>query len=240
MAPWDPLVNEAGWWRRNFVTIWTIAALAITGGAVATILVIGHQIPPKVVETSSPQRPDVSRLLLDEQALGEIVGNIQMQSSGYNTLNVASTKPTSPSECLSTDNFALAPLYADIDWQASAQRMSTQKNEQYPQQVNQAVVLAPSPDRARELLDKVLSDFDACQGKTWSNPQSPNTHWVMHYTRVSDIAIAVSKSPEGSSDWSCQHAYGITSAYIAEVRVCGRGDDQAQAIVRKILANSSK
>jgi hypothetical protein len=231
-------VNEASWWRSHLVTIWAIVALVITGGAVAAILVIGHRTSAEIVETASPQRPDVSRLLMDDQALVEIIGNIQIQSTTYNWLNAAGSDTTSPRQCVSTGSFAMAPTYADIDWQASAQRMSKQTGEQYPQQVNQAVVLAPSPDRARELLDKVLTDFDACQGQTWTNSQNPNTRWVMHFTNLGDIVIAAYKSPDSSADWSCEHVYGIKSAYIAEVRVCGRGKDQAQPIVQKILANS--
>jgi hypothetical protein len=219
-------------WTRLFVA----AALAVSG---CTSTVAGTAVrdpnapPPKTTLDQS----DLDGVLLSTSALNGILG-----TSGL-TVTVDTDQMRDQSDavidrkCLGAAYGAQEPVYADSGWTAVRDQVIREPGEHNKHWLEQAVVLYPSADEAKQFLGTSRSDWAKCTGTliTFGDNNELQQWNVTDVTEGGSI-ISQTSTPSGSAAGGCHHAMAAAANVIVETWACGESvTDEAVTIADDIV-----
>lgn len=223
---------------RLFVAGSVAAALAMSG---CTSTVAGTAVrdpkapPPKATLESS----DLDGVLLTTTALDGIVGTSGLKVTVDTDQMQDQSDAVVDSNCLGAAFAAQEPVYANSGWTALRDQVVREPGEHNKHWLEQAVVLYPSADEAKQFLGKSQSNWAKCQGTllTFSDNDEVQA-WNVTDVTVDGSTISQTSTPGGASAGGCHHAMATAANVIVETWACGESvTDEAVTIANDIVAN---
>ena len=185
---------------------------------------------------------DLDGLLLPVDELNKLAGSSDL-SVNYDSHEFADDSDSVDDiDCVGAAYGAQQLVYGDSGWMAV--RDQTLKGSANPgaHWLEQAVVLYPSAQKARNLLDISHTSWDRCVGPLviYDSAHEPLSLTVGNVTER-DATISQISRPQGASDGGCDHAMSVASDVVVETWVCG-GDveDEAVTLAGRIVAKIEK
>jgi serine/threonine kinase PknH len=238
-ASWNQAPASLAPKKRN---PWPIIAAV----AIVLVLVVGGvgiwlMTKPKPVKTPDPiQSERLGALLVSPQEVNGIMGSSGMQPGKPITAMDSSPVTVSPSPCLGALYTTQDSVYAGTGYTGMNGVVSSEPGENYDHWVNQAVVLFPSADKAKEFLQSSADKWKSCANKTVSvtNTNKGKTYrWSLADINGEPPKFSVVELQEAADGWGCERALGVANNVVADVNACAYhvDKDQAGQLVDKIV-----
>jgi serine/threonine kinase PknH len=235
-APWGG--QPAPKPQRN---LWPIIAavavvLVVIVAGVGIWLVVRPKPEPPAAAPLPPER--LNGLLLSPPDINAAMGSSTMQPGKPITSMDASTVKVSAADCQGALYTTQEAVYAGTGYSAVNGLVSSEPGDNYDHWVNQAVVLFPSADKAKNFLQAEAEKWKGCAGKTVSVTNKSKTYrWTFAQVQGSPPKITVMDTQEAADGWECQRAISVANNVIVDINACGYHiSDQGAQIADKITA----
>ncbi|MGV9803650.1 sensor domain-containing protein [Mycobacterium sp. NPDC003449] len=225
-------------WTRLAAAGAAVIASGLLSGCVSTVggTVLRDPDAPKFESTLAES--DLDGLLIPVNRLNDIVGSSDLEvNADFTELNDNSAA-VSDIDCLGAAFGAQELVYGDSGWTAVRDQIVREPGADNPHWLEQAVVLYPSADRARNFFDASREIWDGCVGSivTYDSQNLP-LRWTVGEVTATDSSIGQMSTPEGSVGGGCHHAMSAAANVIVETWACGDDIvDQADTMARAIVA----
>jgi serine/threonine-protein kinase len=235
-APWGG--QPAPKPQRNLWPI--IAAVAVVLVVIVAGVGIWFVVRPKPEPpAAAPLPPErLNGLLLSPPDVNAAMGSSTMQPGKPITSMDSSSVKVSAADCQGALYTTQEAVYAGTGYSAVNGLVSSEPGDNYDHWVNQAVVLFPSADKAKNFLQAAAEKWRGCAGKTVSVTNKSKTYrWTFAQVQGSPPKITVMDTQEAADGWECQRAISVANNVIVDVNACGYHiSDQGGQIADKITA----
>jgi serine/threonine kinase PknH len=128
-------------------------------------------------------------------------------------------------------------VYAGTGYSAVSGLVSSEPGDNYDHWVNQAVVLFPSADTAKNFVQTSVDKWKGCAGKTVTVTNKSKTYrWAFAQIQGTPPKITVMDTQEGADGWECERALSAANNVVVDVNACGYHiSDQGGQIADKIV-----
>ncbi|OCB31236.1 serine/threonine protein kinase [Mycobacterium malmoense] len=223
--------------RRNpWPLIAAVAAVlvVIVGGVGIWLVVRPKPAPPP--DPIPAER--LNSLLLGVSDINAVMGSSTMEPGKPIQAMDTSSLTVSQPDCQGALYTTQSTVYAGTGFSAVSGLVSSEPGDNYDHWVNQAVVLFPSADKAKDFVQTSAGKWKGCAGKTVTVTNKGKTYrWTFEQVRGGPPKIAVLDTQEGADGWECQRAMSVANNVIVDVNACGYHIvDQGTQIVDKIAA----
>ncbi|EFG74883.1 kinase domain protein [Mycobacterium parascrofulaceum ATCC BAA-614] len=223
--------------RRNPWPI--IAAVAAVLVVIVGGLGIWLVVRPKPAPPPDPIPAErLNALLLGASDINAVMGSSTMEPGKPIQAMDTSSLTVSQPDCQGALYTTQSTVYAGTGFSAVSGLVSSEPGDNYDHWVNQAVVLFPSADKAKDFLQTSAGKWKGCAGKTVTVTNKGKTYrWTFEQVQGGPPKIAVLDTQEGADGWECQRAMSVANNVIVDVNACGYHIvDQGTQIVDKIVA----
>jgi hypothetical protein len=207
----------------------TAAALLLTG---CTSVVTGSaHLPANAAPEDLPslKASQLEKLLLSVDDLNKIVNSLTMVVvSDVQELQDSSEKVSDP-DCLGSIYSAEKQVYG-TGWTAVRDQVIREPGNDNEHWAEQTVVLYPSANEARDIVDQSEAKWSQCGGFSVAVDDSQGSYiWKVDGPKSDGDVITQVVNQEDSDGWNCQHALTSVSNLVVETMACafGIGDDGA-------------
>jgi serine/threonine-protein kinase len=235
-APWGG--QPAPEPHRN---LWPIIAavaivLVVIVAGVGIWLVVRPKPEPPAAAPLPPER--LNGLLLGPPDINAAMGSSTMQPGKPITSMDSSSVKVSVADCQGALYTTQEAVYAGTGYSAVNGLVSSEPGDNYDHWVNQAVVLFPSADKAKNFLQASAEKWRGCAGKTVSVTNKSKTYrWTFAQVQGSPPKVTVMDTQEAADGWECQRAMSVANNVIVDINACGYHiSDQGAQIADKITA----
>lgn len=225
-------------WTRLLTTGVAVVASGLLSGCVNTVAGSALRDPDAPLEITL-RESDLDDVLVPVQDLNDIVGAFGLEVAfEFDELNDNSAAVSDP-ECLAAAFGAQELVYGDSGWSAIRDQIVREPGENNPHWIEQAVVLYPSAEQARDFFDASQRTWGNCVGPmvTYDRGDVPQ-NWDVSELTVQNSAISQMSTPEDAPRGGCHHALSVVSNVIVETWACGDNIvDEASTMAAEIVAN---
>lgn len=207
----------------------TAAAVLLTG---CTSVVTGSaQLPANAAPEDLPslKASQLEKLLLSVDDLNKIVNSLTMVVvSDVQELQDSSEKVSDP-DCLGSIYSAEKQVYG-TGWTAVRDQVIREPGNDNEHWAEQTVVLYPSANEARDIVDQSEAKWTQCGGFSVAVDDSQGSYiWKVDGPKSDGDVVTQVVNQEDSDGWNCQHALTSVSNLVVETMACafGIGDDAA-------------
>ncbi len=216
----------------------------IAAGAVVLVVIVSGVgiwliVRPKPVPPPDPIPAErLSALLLSPADINSVMGSSTMQPGKPIVAMDTSSVTLSLPDCQGTLYTTQDPVYAGTGYSAISGLVSSEPGDNYDHWVNQAVVLFPSANKAKDFLQTSTDKWKSCAGKTVTVTNKGKTYrWTFAQLQGSPPKMTVMDTQEGGEGWECQRAMSVANNVIVDVNACGYHiSNQGEQITDKIVA----
>ncbi|MHC9293859.1 sensor domain-containing protein [Mycobacterium sp. LTG2003] len=223
----------------------TGVAMILSGllsGCVTTVTGSAMRDPDAPPFETTLTESDLDEVLVPVEELNDIVGSFDLEVTlELDELNDNSEAVSDP-ECLAAAFGAQELVYGDTGWTALRDQIVREPGDDNPHWIEQAVVLYPSSQEARDFFDTSQATWDNCVGSivTYNQDDQP-LEWAVSEVTAEETTISQMSTPEGAPSGGCHHALSVASNVVVEAWACGDDIvDQASEIAGQIVANIEK
>lgn len=223
--------------RARLFVAGSVAALAVSG---CTSTVAGTAVrdpsapPPRTTLAES----DLDGVLLSTTTLDGILGTTGLKVTVDTDQMQDQSNAVVDTDCLGAAFGAQEPVYAKSGWTAVRDQVVREPGEHNEHWLEQAVVLYPSADEAKQFLAKSQSDWAKCQGTLITFSDSDEVQvWNLTDVTVDGSTISQMSTPGADNAGGCHHAMAVAANVIVETWACGNSvTDEAVTIANDIVA----
>jgi hypothetical protein len=247
------------WWRQQRRQVQlaliaaTVAILAAATGITGYLLrpdspashTTTAQPAPAAAPTSStpPPVPLVTADALEGLLLSPDQINTAMGTSGmtvqqpWNNLNdVGFDSPASPSVCNPLAGAAEAAAYTGSGWAAVRGQTLQEPARNYTHEVDQGVVLFPSPQAAAAFVSASSQSWPACANRNYTD-NVRNLQWSVGPVSTANGTVSATTTDQNKSGWACQRALTARNNVVIDATGCGyHTTEQGVSIAVQIAA----
>jgi serine/threonine kinase PknH len=129
-------------------------------------------------------------------------------------------------------------VYSGTGYVGISSLVSAEPGENFDHWTDQAVVLFPTADKAKALLQTAADKWKTCAGQTITvtNNKSKTYRWTLSQVVGSPPKITVTETQEGADGWACQRALSQANNVVVDVKACAYHiGDQGSHVVDKIV-----
>lgn len=212
--------------------------LVVIAGGVGIWLVVRPRPEPPQATPLGPER--LSALLLSPAEINGVMGSSSMQPGKPITATDSSSVSVSAPDCQGALYTTQDPVYAGTGFSAVSGLVSSEAGENYDHWVNQAVVLFPSADKAKNFVETSAEKWKGCAGQTVTVINKNKTYrWTFAQLHGGPPKIMLMDTQEGADGWECQRALSVANNVVVDINACGyhisdQGGQIADRIVGKI------
>lgn len=215
-----------------------VAAVLAASGCTSTVAGTAVRDPNAPPPKTTLEESDLDGVLLSTSTLEGILGTSGLKVIVDTDQMQDQSDAVVDSNCLGAAYGAQEPVYADSGWTAVRDQVVREPGEHNEHWLEQAVVLYPSADEAKQFLDKSQSDWANCKGTlfTFSDDDELQT-WNVTDVTEDGSTISQMSTPSSSSAGGCHHAMAVGANVIVETWACGESvTDEAVTIAKDIVA----
>lgn len=209
--------------------------LVLVASAVAIWLVVRPEPEPPQAAPLGPDR--LSGLLLSPADINGVMGSSSMQPGKPITSTDSSSVTVSAPDCQGALYTTQDLVYAGSGYSAVSGLVSSEAGENSDHWVNQAVVLFPSTDRAKNLVRISAQKWKGCAGKTVTVTNKGKTYrWTFAQLQGRPPRVTLMDAQDGAHGWKCQRALDVANNVVVDINACGyHVGDQGVRIADKIV-----
>ena len=212
-------------------------------GVLATVAVLvagcAHTTAGIAVPTHTGPAAGVDDVLLSEADVNKIMGTTTMAVVDESQQMADNSGDVSDTKCLGALYNAEETIYDGSGWTDVADQVVTEPEYDSGAWVEQTAVRFPSPQRAKEFLEKSKTRWTDCIGTAITvDSGSDQFRWRFEGVTIDGASVAQTARQDDDTGWTCRHVLRAVSDVIVEVAACGMAlHVEAAEIAEKIAAN---